>query len=72
MRIKKAREIFLEKLIWKNRVRKRINRRLTMGLLVFLVSFFILFHVYQSSFLQNQIQIIGNVMSINLKPHSSE
>ena len=78
MGIKRTRVISLEKLIWNNRVRKRINKRLTIGMLIFLLSFFVLFHAWQSfSSLQNppfqkQFHLIGNVMSINLKPHSSE
>ena len=66
MRIKRARGlkvISLEKLIWEKRVRKRTNKRLTIGTFIFLVSFFVFFHIYQSAFVQNQIQIIGNVIS---------
>mgnify|MGYP001613963335 CR=1 FL=1 len=68
MRIKRARGlkvISLEKLIWKNRVTNKTNKRLTIGTFIFLVSFFVLFYVYQSQYpsLQKQFHLIGNVIS---------
>ena len=68
MRIKRARGlkvISLEKLIWKNRVTNKTNKRLTIGTFIFLVSFFVLFYAYQSQypFLQKQFHLVGNVIS---------
>lgn len=65
MRIKRARVISLEKLIWNSRVRKRTNKRLTIGMLVFIISFFVLFYCYQSLYppLQKQFHLMGNVIS---------
>ena len=63
MRIKRVREISLEKFLWKNHVRKKTNRKLTKIILIFLIGFFLLFNVYHSPAFQRQFDLIGNVIS---------
>ena len=68
IRIKKrVRKISLEKTIWKNRVKKRTNKKLTIATLILVTSFFVLFYCYQSlsPSLQKQFHfnIVGNVIN---------
>ena len=59
----RVRKISLEKTIWKNRVKKRTNKRLTIGMLIFLITGFFLFYFYNSIALQKQFHLMGNVIS---------